>query len=109
MIYFINYSGGFIDSVGTASAKTVENQITESEYNAILKMIQSAPKAPDGWQYKLSAATLEWMLVELPPVEEDPLTDESALTRYSNELTGNEDETLTEAAETLIKKVMEEK
>lgn len=43
-----------------------------------------------------------WVLVEVP------ITDEEALVRYSNELTGAEDETLTEATETLIKIVKEE-
>lgn len=42
-----------------------------------------------------------WVLVEVP------ISDEEALVRYANELTGAEDETLTEATETLIKKVME--
>lgn len=39
-----------------------------------------------------------WVLVEVP------ITDEEALVRYANELTGAQDETLTEATETLIKK-----
>lgn len=43
-----------------------------------------------------------WVLVEVP------ISDEDALVRYSNELTGAEDETLTEATETLIKLVKEE-
>lgn len=43
-----------------------------------------------------------WVLVEVP------ITDEEALVRYSNELTGAEDETLTEATETLIKHFKEE-
>ena len=43
-----------------------------------------------------------WVLVEVP------ITDEEALVRFSNELTGAEDETLTETTETLIKKIMEE-
>ena len=43
-----------------------------------------------------------WVLVEVP------ITEEEALVRYANELTGAEDETLAEATETLIKKVMEE-
>lgn len=37
-----------------------------------------------------------------------PISEEEALTRYANELTGNEDETLTEATETLIKIVKED-
>jgi len=35
-------------------------------------------------------------------VEEIPITDEEALTRYANSITGASDQTLVEAAETLI-------
>lgn len=38
-----------------------------------------------------------------------PISEEEALTRYANELTGNEDKTLTEATETLIKQLKEDK
>ena len=44
-----------------------------------------------------------WVLVEIP------ITDEGALVRYANELTGSNDQTLEEAAETLIKIVKEDK
>lgn len=37
----------------------------------------------------------------------EPITEGAALTRYSNQLTGVDDKTLEEAAETLIKTVME--
>ena len=40
-------------------------------------------------------------------VEQVPITEEDALVRYSNELTGAEDQTLEEATETLIKNAME--
>ena len=43
-----------------------------------------------------------WELVELPPIEPEPPTGEEALTRYANSLTGASDQTLVEAAETLI-------
>jgi hypothetical protein len=43
-----------------------------------------------------------WVLVEVS------ITEEEALVRYANEITGAENETLVEATETLIKKVMEE-
>lgn len=43
-----------------------------------------------------------WVLVEIP------ISEEEALVRYANELTGAQDETLTETTETLIKKIMEE-
>lgn len=41
----------------------------------------------------------EWEIVE---IEQPPMTDEDALVRYANELTGANDQTLIEAAETLI-------
>ena len=47
-------------------------------------------------------------IVQTWTVEEQPITEEEALVRYSNELTGAEDETLAEATETLIKKAIME-
>lgn len=44
-----------------------------------------------------------WVLVEIP------ITDEEALVRYANELTGSNNQTLEEATETLIKIVKEDK
>jgi hypothetical protein len=38
-----------------------------------------------------------------------PISEDEALTRYANELTGSADETLTEATETLIKQLKEDK
>jgi hypothetical protein len=64
------------------------------------------PREGYEWQESWSETDTEivqgWELVEVP------ITDEEALVRYANELTGAEDETITEATETLIKKVMEE-
>lgn len=53
------------------------------------------------WTETENAIVRGWVLVEVP------ITEEEALVRYSNELTGAQDETLAEATETLIKKVME--
>lgn len=47
-------------------------------------------------------------IVQVWTVELAPLTEDEALVRYSNELTGASDETLEEATETLIKLKMEE-
>lgn len=46
-------------------------------------------------------------IVQIWTVEQVPITEEEALVRYSNELTGQQDETLEEATETLIKIVKE--
>ena len=65
--------------------------------------------APDGYQWSEIWTEDDgniqqgWVLVEVP------ITDEDALVRYANELTGEQDETLTEATETLIKIVKEDK
>ena len=58
--------------------------------------------AVPGWEETAEEIVQTWT------VEEVPITDEEALVRYSNELTGQQDETLTEAAETLIKTIIEE-
>ena len=48
-------------------------------------------------------------IVQKWEVKEIPITDEEALTRYANELTGTEDADLISATETLIQQRMEEK
>ena len=64
--------------------------------------MQNRPKAELGWQWMLNSTSLEWELVELSPIEPEPLTGEEALTRYANSLTGANDPDLISAAETLI-------
>ena len=58
--------------------------------------------AVPGWEEQAEEIVQIWT-VELAPVSE-----EEALVRFSNELTGQQDETLEEATETLIKNYMEE-
>ena len=62
----------------------------------------------EGYQWSETWSETETEIVQGWVLVEVPITDEEALVRYSNELTGAENETLTEATETLIKKVMEE-
>lgn len=80
----------------------------DAEYSVIMQKIQNKPTAPDGYTYKLRADNLEWELVELPPIEPEPLTDEEALTRYANSITGASDPDLISAAETLIEQRIKE-
>lgn len=54
------------------------------------------------WSETATEIVQGWELVEVP------ITDEESLVRYANELTGEQDETLTEATETLIKKLKED-
>ena len=54
------------------------------------------------WSETAEEIVQGWVLVDVP------ITDEEALVRYSNELTGSEDQTLVKATETLIKQIIEE-
>lgn len=65
-------------------------------------------EAPEGYQWSETWSETETEIVQGWVLVEVPITDEEALVRYSNELTGAEDETLTEATETLIKQIIEE-
>ena len=104
-MYVIQYNDIYVESVGTGNVGT---ELTESEYNAIMQKIQNKPTDPEGYQYKLRADDLEWELVKLPPVEPEPVTDEEALTRFSNTITGANDPDLISAAETLIEQRIKE-
>jgi hypothetical protein len=99
--YFANQCG--TPYVVCISKNIGEREITKAEYDHLLDLALNAPKAPGGYEYKLRADNLEWELVKLPPIEPEPLTDEEALTRYANALTGANDPDLLSAAETLIK------
>lgn len=68
---------GYIIAVSTGD---FGEQITETEYNEILSVIQTAPVAPEGYAYMLRADNLEWELVELPepePQDEELSADEA--------------------------------
>lgn len=95
-------SNGYLVAVGIGEDGI---EITEEEYNALLILIHSKPDAPEGYEYRITEAG-EYVLVELPPMPE-PEPDE-ALTRYANELTGENDLDLVSATETLITKFTEE-
>lgn len=66
-MFSVYVENGYVVFVGTNGGS---EEITESEYNEILSIIHNRPTAPTGSTYKLRADTLEWELVELPPVEE---------------------------------------
>ena len=98
MRYYKTIDNGYILSVGTGNSGV---EITESEYSEILSVIRSKPTAREGFDYRLKT-DMTWEEYELPPIEPEPLTDEEALTRYANSLTGQNDPDLLSAAETLI-------
>ena len=98
MRYYKIADSGYIISIGTGSGGA---EITEQEYVEILETIRNKPTARDGYDHRLKT-DLTWEEYALPPVEPEPLTDEEALTRYANSITGADDPDLISAAETLI-------
>jgi hypothetical protein len=66
------------------------------------------PEAPDGYYYSPGWEEQDGQIVRVWVLEEMPITDEQALTRYANELTGQNDPDLLSAAETLIKQRLED-
>lgn len=98
--------GGYVIAVGVGHRGII---INKEEYDNLVAIIENEPTPPEGFVYRLRADTLEWELVELPPVPEHELSDDEALTRYANEMTDGNAETLQEATENLIKIVKEDK
>lgn len=76
MRYYIEIIQGYISSIGTGLSGV---EISEVKYNELLTTIRNRPTPPPGYDYWLRADTLEWELVELPPMPEPELTDEEAL------------------------------
>lgn len=108
MHFFEILDNGYVLSIGETSGN-VGNAITEERYHAIRTAMSEKTESPEGYTYKLRADNLEWELVDLPPEPEPAPTEEEALTRYANELTGGNAENIQEATETLIKIVKEDK
>lgn len=104
MRYYKITNSGYIVSVGTGNGGT---GITEQEYAEVLAVIRNKPTAQEGHDYRLKT-DMTWEEYELPPVEPEPLTDEEAITRYTNSLTGADDPDLISAAETLIEQRIKE-
>ena len=53
-------------------------------YDEVYMLISSKPIAPTGFNYELKADTLEWELVELPPI--DNTDDEATESDYIDAL-----------------------
>lgn len=104
MRFYKTINSGYIISIGAGAGGA---EITESEYAEILATIRNKPTARDGYGYRLKT-DLTWEEYALPPIEPEPLTDEEALIRYANELTGQNDPDLLSAAETMITKLSKE-
>ena len=65
MKYFKNIENGYIVSVSTMHGQT---EISKEEYENILQVIRTIPKAPQGFEYKLTKS-LTLRMCQLPQEE----------------------------------------
>ena len=84
MFYFmIKDKNNYIKSYGEATAVHEEFDVIDADqFGAIQTAIDNKPQdAPDGYQYRLRADTLEWELAELPaePEPSEDVDDSEAL------------------------------
>ena len=80
--------------------------LTEAGYKPVI--YTDPPETEPGYLAVPGWEETEEAIVQTWTVELAPITEDKALVRYANELTGQQDETLEEATETLIKMKMEE-
>lgn len=66
MRYYKIIIDGYLAAVGTGAGG---EEITEAEYNSLLKVIRNKPTAESGFDYRLKA-DLTWEKYELPQIEE---------------------------------------
>lgn len=64
------------------SENNMVGEVDKEQFDSVSEMLLNRPQdAPDGYEYKLKADTLEWELVELPPAPEpsEDVDDSEAL------------------------------
>lgn len=78
----VNYTILLSDSyvIGVAKSDHVVKSAVSEEYAEQIEVLfRNKPTDPEGYQYRLRADTLEWELVELPPVPEyEPTIEDKA-------------------------------
>ena len=84
-------------------------EIYEAERYKPVRYTEPPTEPGEGYQWSETWSETEDAILQGWEQVLVPISEEEALTRYANELTGNEDETLTEATETLIKQLKEDK
>lgn len=83
-------------------------EIYEAEGYKPVRYTEPPTEPGEGYQWSETWSETETEIVQGWVLVEVPITEEDALVRYANELTGANDQTLEEATETLIKIVKED-
>jgi hypothetical protein len=93
--------------VGNAYIGNPPGSVYEAEGYKPVRYTDPPTEPGEGYQWQESWSETDTEIVQGWVLLEVPISEEDALVRYSNELTGAEDRTLAEATETLIKTVLE--
>lgn len=74
-----------------------------------LNVVKTNPpgNAPEGWHYEPIYTEEGGKIIQGWELVQDEITEESALVRYANEVTGADDPDLISAAETMLKQLTE--
>lgn len=109
-----------IDGVLVYAPRKIQREIdgeTYVTYNPTDEMLAAAgwltvhytdtPNAPEGWHCVPTYAEEDGEIVQGWNLVQDEITEESALVRYANEVTGADDPDLISAAETMLKQLTE--
>ena len=74
MNYCVLITDGYVSGIAS-SVNQLPHPITETEKNEIFSILCNKPPAPDGYDFKLKADSLKWVMVELPPDPGDDATE----------------------------------
>lgn len=85
-MYYKHVENGYISGIGFCT-DTVQDSISQAEYNEILTVIRSCPTSPDGKGYRLKT-DLTWEAYDLPPEPEPSDEDEIPTDEALNILLG---------------------
>lgn len=109
-----------IDGVFTPAPRKIRREIDGIEYityNPTDEMLAAAgwltvhftdpPEPPEGWHCEPTYTEESSEIVQGWVLVQDEITEESALVRYANEITGADDPDLISAAETMLKQLTE--
>lgn len=111
-----------IDGVYTPAPRKINRTIDGQEYTTynptdemlaeqgwLLVVETPVPgDVPEGYHYEKTYTEESGKIIQGWVLVQDEITEESALTRYANEVTGADDPDLMSAAETMIKQLTEE-
>lgn len=110
-----------IDGVFTLAPRKIQREIDGVFYTTInptdemlaeqgwLPVVYTdPPEAPEGHHYEPTYTEESGEIVQGWDLVQDEITEESALVRYANSITGENDQTLIEAAETMCIKLSKE-